>query len=115
MAADKSVQEKPEEVACRGKIERFVKDGFEAVGVEGRGSEIFDVTWVQVKLPGEFAGIRHMLLSRSSDGKSAFGKVGDEISFSAFRSTLDAEKHPKRSRVDPKELLDESKEPAKKP
>ena len=111
VAAD---QKKPEEVACRGKIESFDKDGFQAFGVDGDGCETFDVTWVLVKSPAEFSGVRHMLLSKSSDGKSAFGKVGDEISFSAFRSTLDAEKHPERGRIDPKDLIDGRKAQARK-
>ena len=63
-AADET---KPEEVACHGRIESFDKDGFRAFGIDGDGCETFDVTWVLLKSPTEFAGVRHMLLSRSSD------------------------------------------------
>lgn len=99
-------QAKPEEVSCQGQIESFAKDGFQGLTLDS-GCEYFDITWVVVQSPEEFAGVRHMLLSRTADGKSAFGIVGEKISFSAFRSTLESEKHPERGRVDMKKLLED--------
>jgi hypothetical protein len=79
-----------EEVACRGVIEEFVKEGFHGDSFTGPG-ETFDITWVRVREPEEFAGVRQMLLSRPSGKSSPFGKVGDVISFRSPRATLESE------------------------
>ena len=80
-----------EEVACRGVIEEFVQDGFHGDAFDGSDGT-FDITWVRVKEPEEFAGVRQMLLSRGSGSTSPLGKVGDVISFRSPRPTLEAAK-----------------------
>ena len=114
-AADEAPPVRPEEVACAGCIESFDKDGFQALCTDG-ACERFDITWVVVRSPKNFEGVRHMLLSRTSTGKSAFGEIGSTVSFSAYRSTLEAEQHPERGRIDMKKLLSEleSKKPEEK-
>ena len=87
-------------IECRGVIEEFVRGGMETFSIDGE-CELLDITWVIVKTPEPFVGIRHMLLSRSADGKSPFGKVGDEISFTAFRSTLESEQ-PSQKKLKPR-------------
>ena len=82
--------QEPPAIECRGVIEEFVKDGFQGFSTDG-GCEILDITWVIVSSPEEFSGVRHMLLSRSPDGTSPYGKIGDRITFSAYRSTLEGE------------------------
>jgi len=94
------------DITCTGKIESFQKDGFQALGIDGV-CERFDTTWVSITSPKEFTGVRHMLLSRTSSGKSAFGKNGATVTFSAFQSTLEVEKHPETVRIDAKRLLAE--------
>lgn len=84
--------EKPtEEVACRGVIEEFIKNGFHGGSLDG-ASETLDITWVRVKAPEGYAGVRQMLLSSESGNESPLGKVGDVVSFISPRSTLDSAK-----------------------
>jgi hypothetical protein len=68
------------------------------------GCEVYDVTWVIVTVPSEFAGVRHMLLSSGGVSVPPYGAVGSEIIFDAFRCTLESEQHPERGRVDQKAL-----------
>jgi hypothetical protein len=100
LAAIGSEPSEPKKIECRGVIVEFVRDGFHGSTLEGR-SDRFDITWVVVKAPEEFAGVRQMLLSRSPDGKSPFGKVGEVISFTTFKSTLEAEKKPPNQSLQP--------------
>ena len=87
-----SAAEKPaEEVACRGVIEEFIKKGFHGDSFDGT-SETLDITWVRVKSPEEFAGVRQMLLSAGPGNESPLGKVGDVVSFRSPRSTLESAK-----------------------
>ena len=89
------VEPEPPSIECRGVIEEFVKDGFQGFSTDG-GCEILDITWVIVSSPEEFSGVRHMLLSRSPDGTSPYGKIGDRITFSAYQSTLEGEARVKK-------------------
>jgi hypothetical protein len=96
-AADRPADVSVEEVACRGVIEEFVKEGFHGDAFDGSDGT-FDITWVRVKEPEEFAGVRQMLLSRSSGSTSPLGKIGDVVSFRSPRSTLEAAKSDEKKK-----------------
>ena len=92
-------------VGCRGVIEKFEKEGFQIL-TDG-GCEWSDVTWVVIEEPSEYAGVRHMVLSKGTTDRSPLGTVGERISFSANVGWLDLEKHPERWIIDPKKLFPE--------
>lgn len=103
-AVEPIVPPKSAEVECRGVVESFAKGGFQALLTDGQ-CEWFDTTSVVIASPQEYAGVRHVLLSRASTGKSAFGEIGATVSFSAYQSTLEWEKHPERGRIDLQKLF----------
>lgn len=86
-----SAQESPREINCRGIITSFEKEGFSGMRSEG-GHDVFDVTWILVTHPDEYRGLKQMLLSNPGAEESPFGKIGDEIDFTAYKTTLESEK-----------------------
>ena len=99
----KDTPPKPEQIDCRGIITSFEKEGFSGTRSDG-GHEVFDVTWVSVTFPKEYAGVRQMLFSGPGEQKSPFGKIGDEIVFRTYKVTLESEKESNK-RPEPMAVL----------
>lgn len=99
-AEENSDTSKPstEMVSCSGTITSFMKDPTPeqlmlhgCVWFEKTGNRGNDATWVKITSPEEFKGITHILITNDENLESPFGKVGDEIQFSALRESLESD------------------------
>ena len=96
-------------VKCEGTIVSFEKEGFQAL-MDGGQCEWFDVTWVRIVTPEEFAGVKFMLTSTGSRDVSPYGKKGDSASFETNRGSLEFWRDLKKSSAKIQQMILETAE-----
>jgi hypothetical protein len=77
-------------IKCEGVILSFAKDGFQGLSISGI-CETMDVTVLRITAPDQYAGVEQMFLSRTENGMSPYGKVGDHVTFNILRTILISE------------------------